>query len=394
MLFVYTRHRPPCPFHDVRYRRCHCPKWIRGPLENRGLIRISAHTRSWIKAERKLRVMEREAEQNLITIEDAVAAYLEDETGRKLRPATVKQKSAFLRGLLLAWSKQQQLLYLNELQIPQLRQFRQSWNVAANTAGRWHERLRSFFAFCVSGGWLHTNPTDALKRPVRHRVPPTDYFNRQEFQQIVLATKKYEYGGGRDCRHRARRMLALVSLMRWSGLAIMDAVTLPRHRLDERGALFLRRAKTGTPVFVPLPPAVASLLRSLPSVNPAYFFWSGNGNPRSAVQDYHRSFRKLFRLADIRNQDGSRKPCRSHMFRDTFAVELLLAGVPIDQVSILLGHHSVKMTEKHYLPWVQARQRQLTASVRRAWFPELRKAPAPGAGRLSEAESYTSFSRH
>src|SRR5882724_12110965 len=65
------------------------------------------------------------------------------------------------------------------------------------------------------------------------------------------------------------------------------------------------------------------------------------------------------------------------MFRDTFAVELLLAGVPIDQVATLLGHRSVKMTEKHYLAWVRARQRQLTASVRQAWFPEVRQAPAP-----------------
>lgn len=60
------------------------------------------------------------------------------------------------------------------------------------------------------------------------------------------------------------------------------------------------------------------------------------------------------------------------MFRDTFAVELLLAGVPIDQVSVLLGHRSVKMTEKHYLPWVKARQEQLMVSVQRAWFPEVK----------------------
>jgi integrase len=59
------------------------------------------------------------------------------------------------------------------------------------------------------------------------------------------------------------------------------------------------------------------------------------------------------------------------MFRDTFAVELLLSGVPIDQVSVLLGHRSVKMTEKHYLPWAKARQDQLITSVQRAWFPEV-----------------------
>jgi len=56
-----------------------------------------------------------------------------------------------------------------------------------------------------------------------------------------------------------------------------------------------------------------------------------------------------------------------HRFRDTFAVELLLKGVPIEQVSVLLGHSSLKVTEKHYAPWVKARQDQLERSVRLAW---------------------------
>lgn len=47
------------------------------------------------------------------------------------------------------------------------------------------------------------------------------------------------------------------------------------------------------------------------------------------------------------------------MFRDTFAVELLLAGVPLDQVSLLLAHSSIKVTEKHYAPFVKARQLQV-----------------------------------
>ena len=55
------------------------------------------------------------------------------------------------------------------------------------------------------------------------------------------------------------------------------------------------------------------------------------------------------------------------MFRDTFAVELLLSGVPIDQVSLLLGHSSVKVTEKHYSPFVKARQEQLENSVILSW---------------------------
>jgi integrase/recombinase XerD len=63
------------------------------------------------------------------------------------------------------------------------------------------------------------------------------------------------------------------------------------------------------------------------------------------------------------------------MFHDTFAVELLLAGVPLDQVSLLLGHSSVKITERHYAPFCKARQEQLAAAVKLAWKKEEKKKP-------------------
>jgi integrase len=37
----------------------------------------------------------------------------------------------------------------------------------------------------------------------------------------------------------------------------------------------------------------------------------------------------------------------------------LLQGIPIEEVSLLLGHASIRTTEKHYSPWVQARQNRL-----------------------------------
>ena len=56
-----------------------------------------------------------------------------------------------------------------------------------------------------------------------------------------------------------------------------------------------------------------------------------------------------------------------HMIRDTFAIEALLAGVPVDQVSRMLGHKSIVTTERHYMPFVRARQEQLSDSYRRLW---------------------------
>jgi len=54
---------------------------------------------------------------------------------------------------------------------------------------------------------------------------------------------------------------------------------------------------------------------------------------------------------------------RSHMLRDTFAVEMLLAGVPLEKVSKLLGHRSIAITERYYAKWAKSRLRQLEGDV-------------------------------
>jgi integrase len=76
--------------------------------------------------------------------------------------------------------------------------------------------------------------------------------------------------------------------------------------------------------------------------------------------DWQAKLKRLFEKAEL--PDG-----HAHRFRDTFAVELLLAGVPLERVSVLLGHTSIRITERHYAPWVRARQEQAEADVRRAW---------------------------
>ena len=123
--------------------------------------------------------------------------------------------------------------------------------------------------------------------------------------------------------------------------------------------MLLYQAKTGTPVYCPLPSIVVDALNDLEGSNPKYFFWSGNGNPKSAVADAQRSFRKLFKLANVEGHP--------HMFRDTFAVELFKRGVAIETVSMLLGHASIRVTEKHYKPWVKTLQDRLEVDAMKGW---------------------------
>src|SRR5205807_484618 len=151
--------------------------------------------------------------------------------------------------------------------------------------------------------------------------------------------------------------------MRYSGMRISDAVTFSTDRLDGK-RLFLYTQKTGVPVYTVLPDSILKALEATPRVTDTRYFWSGNGKRQTAVCDWQGKLKHVFDLAGISKGMGN---AVSHRFRDTFAVELLLAGVPIERVSILLGHQSVRVTEKHYNPWVRSRQEQLEADVRNAW---------------------------
>ena len=157
------------------------------------------------------------------------------------------------------------------------------------------------------------------------------------------------------------KLRALVMLLRHSGLRLQDAACLERARLKD-DKLFLYTQKTGTPVNCPLPPETVTALGGLQNERPEYFFWDGKSERETTVKSWNRVFQKLFATADPPIVGG-----HAHRFRDTFAVSLLLKGVELANVSILLGHSSIRVTERHYSPWVKARQEQLEADVRLTW---------------------------
>jgi integrase/recombinase XerD len=365
MLSVYARHYPPCTSDDLNYKRCRCPKWINGVLGSDGpFIRRSAKSRSWEKAEEFKRELEVEYEAKQNGDRESMAV-----TPENLAESTVEKLKTIFEKQFLSWATASRLNHLEDIRTADLEAFRDTWEDGPLAKKKKQERLIGFFYYGLRLGWIKSNPAVSLGR-IRADGPPTDYFPKHEFNQIIDATYIYQPKGWVECRNQATRLRVLILLMRWSGLAIRDAVTLERRRLNEKGELFLYRAKTGNPVYVPLPPDVAELLRTIPPgpcPNPRYFFWSGNGSAKSVVGNWQRSFRRLFKIANLRREDGTAKRCHPHMLRDTFAVEMLLAGVPLEQVSILLGHKSIKITEKHYAPWVKARQELLAANVRKAW---------------------------
>ncbi len=294
---------------------------------------------------------------NLITIEQAEREFIADAESRNLKERTV-YKYRFLFRQLTAFSDLQGMRFLKELDTPTLRKFRTTWKDSNLAALKKLERLRSFFKFVRENGWLATNPSEKLSNP-KVTMRPTLPFPHEEMIRILATVTKRISDCQADAKDNALRARALVLLLRYSGLRIGDAVSCSFERLID-GKLRLYTQKTGTHVHCPLPAFVVKELDAIPKRSERYWFWTGRCNLKTAVSDWQERLKKVFVAAKV--LDG-----HAHRFRDTFAVELLLSGVPLERVSILLGHTSIKVTEKHYSPWIRERQEQAEADIRRTW---------------------------
>ncbi len=192
---------------------------------------------------------------------------------------TLKKSRYFFETQLKEWAEAEKLVYLDQLTPALLTKFRAGWTNAAQTVQRKHERLIAFLWFCVRMEWITKNPAILLKR-VKAEQTPTDYFPREEFKVLVDATYAYgDWRGGHDFEHRRDRLRALILLMRWSGLAILDAVDVGADAPERRWKPLPLPRQNRRAGLCAAPARVHTLLRSLPNSNAHYFFWSGNGDP-------------------------------------------------------------------------------------------------------------------
>ena len=319
--------------------------------------------RDWTRAQDLAREWEaggkasKEPKSEPITVTSACDKFVADAEARGLRePTLYKYRLLFRR--LQDFAAKDGTRYLCECDVDWLRQFRATWPNRNIAARKKVEALRAFFRFCCDSGWITGNPATRVKAP-KTNEPPTMPFSPQEVARILSACNQNQGAHGWRGRANAQRLRALVLLLRYSGLRIRDAVTLRKDRIVNC-KLLLYTAKTGTAVYCPLPESVVAELQVAHGTNSQFYFWSGESKPKSCVGDWQRSLKKLFRLAGV--PDG-----HAHRFRHTFATDLLLASVPLDRVATLLGHTNSKVTERHYAPWIRARQEQLEADVRRVW---------------------------
>ncbi|MBZ5635426.1 MAG: tyrosine-type recombinase/integrase [Acidobacteriia bacterium] len=385
MLTIFRRHTKDCIAHHHgrdpgrTYRRCQCPLHAEGHLGG-VMHRKTLDTSSWTRAQELVREKEARGtwhdpdEKLQVTVADAVTAFLQTLTAQsngKAKSTTRKIRTA-LTGVNPQWALKTQrkvsaglldfcrdrgIVTLAQLSVPLLAEHAASWTCGPRHRSKRIQVLRRFFQFCMVAEWLEKNPALGLEHP-RGRattVPP-----KQPFDAQYLPEEGPEWKATLQQVQDHPKLLAFTLLMRRAGLRISDAVTFHPNRLMADGSILLYMSKTHEPVSVPVHPQLRSALDAIEPNAAGYYFWSGESAIATATDNWRRRLSQVFKNAGI---EGG----HPHRFRDTFAVDLLLRGVPLDQVSILLGHSSVKVTERHYLAFVAARREQIANSVRRAW---------------------------
>jgi integrase len=365
---IFVRHSPGCKYNgDDFCKRCNCRKHLRWTQDGKQ-YRRKAGTRSWQEAEEQKRRLEDqlagrtpEPETKGQSIQTAVALFLTD---KKLQEVTDGVLGKYTRELarLRDFCESKGVYTVQGINRELLTGFCDTWETAypsSSTRVRVRERLRNFLRYCYQAEWL-ARVLDLPK--MKDTEAPTLPLTEQEYKALLDAV----YVTVAEPARRAQ-VHALFQLMRWSGLAIGDALRLRRDEIIRDGELYrivTSRQKTGTHVSVPIPPDVAQEVLTVLNGNPVYVFWSGNGKPDTISKKWANVYvTPVFEAAGI-ERNGNMV---SHRLRDTFAVDLLEKGVPLEEVSKLLGHESIKTTEKSYAKWVKGRQDRLDALVIGTW---------------------------
>ena len=169
-----------------------------------------------------------------------------------------------------------------------------------------------------------------IARP-RDREPLPKVIDREEVNAMIDLTH--------NVKHRC-----LLMLLYGGGLRLNEVLALLPQEIDsKRMTIFVRRSKGKKDRVVPLPRRLLEPLRTYyRSYRPMTWLFEGQtvGEPYSP-----RSLQQVVKQAAKRA--GVKRPVTAHMLRHSYATHLLEAGTDIRNIQEVLGHGSIKTTERY-----------------------------------------------
>ena len=391
---IISRHQINCPDRSKgeAYLDCRCRKSLRvfDPVLNKR-FRVKTGERDRHRAEEaridylnsnnprlgelitKAEILEREEAEGKrpkdgVLIEDAIVAYITKLRSLHRAEGTIinaesllgysdpKSSKIIQSGKFLKWINGfvWKPKYLAEITPEMIEMFVATWQLTDTTENSQRQRLKAFFKFCVRRKWLASNPCETLDRVKVQAGNRTASFSPERsrtFWKLAIMTNI----PGKRGEQWKYRLLVFVRLMRESGMSLVDAVLFNPSCLDG-DSLSYRRKKTQNQTWaIPISSELSAMLRSVPDqygVTDRATIRTSAIALREDCRNWRLRIKSVFKAAGIHSvqTDIGPKAPHPHQFRDTFAIELRNAGVPVENISKMLGHGNTLITETHYFP--------------------------------------------
>lgn len=204
-------------------------------------------------------------------------------------------------------------------------------SISHNTSCKYIGFMRTILSPAIREGFIKPDPFVGLK--IRLKPVYREYLAQEEIDCLVELELT-------DPDLKRKRDVFVFAC--YTGLAYIDIQQLSAIHLiqdnDNRWHIRKPRQKTGQESIIPLLPAAKKILEK----------YSLTGDPRDFRWQISSNQKMNEGLKHVGRRAGISKVLHMHLARHTFATTVTLGnGVPIETVSKMLGHASVKQTE-HY----------------------------------------------
>lgn len=203
-----------------------------------------------------------------------------------------------------------------------------NYNLSHNSLATHWKNVRHIISVAIDNDYIIKNPFANFK--MQYISPGRDFLTQQELENLMsfnFTNKKYE---------QARDVFIFCC---FTGLAYIDVFSLTKDNIKSAtdGKLWIKgnRIKTKVEYNIPLLNIPKIILKKYDNKLP-----NGKLLPIYAKRAYNNTLKK------VAKQCGIEKNISSHLARHTFATTIALTkGVPIETVSKMLGHTSIKTTQ-------------------------------------------------
>jgi integrase/recombinase XerD len=371
-LLLYKVHTPNCHVHDSRvpahsrrfYFKCQCPIYIKGRTPSGDTVPRQSTGFSDLKKAEGLRDSLMADVKGNPTSGPALAECIEKylaSRAQELDERTLDQHRVALERLRL-YLAAQGIFYVHDLTVDHLETFKTAGlpsQMKGTTRATADAKIRCFLRTAFRRGWLKEHLVERVT-PVKAVYEEKEPYSDEEVKAILDEALKLD-GGTRGYAKHPGTFRLLLELMLETGMRVGDAVRFDPKRLEKGDTMWIynftpakqKRAEKRKTLEAYIPDGLKRRIDECQWLTPDGPFWYGSSkDPDALAQAVYERMQGMGQRCGISD-------CRPHRLRDTFAVRKLLAGMQLEDVSRLLGHSSIKITETYYARWTSGRKRRL-----------------------------------